>query len=206
MFESSVGSSLLPTDWKPYRRRAAQHRNLLDEARAFIEQYRSLAMPAYRPAENINEAPLDDFRKPLPERIVSFIHRSMTRPDLFEFDTLRAGFLNNLPWLRDTWWRMRVLVSAREYDVDRLEDLPPRFIYYPLQTTPEVLDQYAVALFRRSAAGDRRHPLCHAQRLHAGRQGTPCGRHSYSPIRRLYEPYDDAPASWWPIISPTAVP
>jgi hypothetical protein len=61
----------------------------------------------------------------------------MARPDLFEVDTLRTGFLNNLPWLRDMWWRRRILAAAREFDVDRLDNLPPRFIYYPLQTTPE---------------------------------------------------------------------
>lgn len=119
----------------PERRRITPQ--LLDEARKLIESYRSVAMPAIRPTETSDDELLDDFRKPLPHRVANFVRRSVTRPDLFEIDTLRTGFLNNLPWLRDAWWRLRILVAARQHDVDRLEDLPPRFVYYPLQTTPE---------------------------------------------------------------------
>ncbi len=119
----------------PARRRATPQ--LLVEARKLIERYRSVVMPAVRPAEPGDDALLDDFRKPLPQRITSFVSRSAARPDLFEVDTLRTGVLNNLPKLRDLWWRQRISVAAREYDIDRLENLPARFIYYPLQTTPE---------------------------------------------------------------------
>ena len=45
--------------------------------------------------------------------------------------------LNNLPALRDQWWRLRTSRAAREFDVDELDALPKRFIYYPLQVTPE---------------------------------------------------------------------
>lgn len=119
----------------PARRRATPQ--LLDEARTVIEQYRRTAMPAVRPAETSNDERLDDFRKPLVQRFTSFLRRTVTRPDLFEIDMVRTGFLNNLPWLRDRWWRLRIARAEREFDVDRPEDLPPRFIYYPLQTTPE---------------------------------------------------------------------
>ena len=110
---------------------------LLHEARKLIERYRNVVMPAVRPADTSDDELLDDYRKPLPERIAGFIRRSVSRPDLFEVDTLRTGLLNNLPWLRDSWWRLRILVAKRQYDIEQLEDLPPRFIYYPLQTTPE---------------------------------------------------------------------
>lgn len=110
-----------------------------EEARAFMQHYRNVAMPAFRlPDPNDpQDALLDDFRKPLLERALSFVRRSLDRPDLFELDTLRTGILNNLPALRDAWWGLRIAVAKRQYDIDRLEDLPPRFIYYPLQTTPE---------------------------------------------------------------------
>ena len=45
--------------------------------------------------------------------------------------------LNNLPALRDRWWGLRTTRAAREFDVDELDALPKRFIYYPLQVTPE---------------------------------------------------------------------
>jgi hypothetical protein len=111
---------------------------LLEEARAFIRQYRAATMPAVRrPDRNEIDERLDDFHKPLVERTLSFVRRSVARPDLFEIDALRTGVLNNLPTLRDSWWRLRIAATARQYDIDRLEGLPPRFVYYPLQTTPE---------------------------------------------------------------------
>ncbi|MCC6779487.1 MAG: hypothetical protein IT537_23135 [Hyphomicrobiales bacterium] len=110
-----------------------------DEARAFVRQYRRTAMPVLRMAETAadEDDELDAFRRPLIERVGGFVRRSLARPDLFEIDTLRAGVLNNLPWLRDRWWSLRVAVAARQYDVASPEELPSRFIYYPLQTTPE---------------------------------------------------------------------
>ena len=50
---------------------------------------------------------------------------------------IRASVLNNLPALRDKWWAYRTSLAAREFDIDDLKDLPKRFIYYPLQVTPE---------------------------------------------------------------------
>jgi hypothetical protein len=112
---------------------------ILDEARAFVRQYREAALPAFhlpQPSEQQDDR-LDTFRKPLMTRAVTFASRSLTRPELFEFDMLRTGIFNNLPRLRDGWWKLRVTVAAQQYDVARLEELPPRFIYYPLQITPE---------------------------------------------------------------------
>jgi hypothetical protein len=50
---------------------------------------------------------------------------------------LRVGFLNNLTWFRDALWWARARLAAREYDAVSIDDLPKRFIYYPLQVTPE---------------------------------------------------------------------
>src|SRR5262249_5031107 len=119
----------------PDRRHATPQ--LLDEARKLVEQYRNTAMPVVRPTEAISEELLNNFRKPLLQRSASFVRRSAAHPDLFEVDMLRTGFLNNLAWLRDRWWRLRIARAEREFDVDRPQNLPPRFIYYPLQTTPE---------------------------------------------------------------------
>jgi hypothetical protein len=112
---------------------------LLEEARAFIARYRSAPMPALRlpNGDDRDDPRLDGFQRPLLERTLSFAHRSLARPDLFEFDTLRAGVLNNLPTLRDAVWGVRIAIAKRQCDVDQLPDLPQRFIYYPLQTTPE---------------------------------------------------------------------
>jgi hypothetical protein len=112
---------------------------ILDEARAFVRQYREAAMPAFHLPQPCGKEDdrLDAFHKPLMQRAATFASRSLARPELFEIDMLRASVLNNLPRLRDSWWSLRVAVAGRQYDVARLEELPPRFIYYPLQTTPE---------------------------------------------------------------------
>jgi hypothetical protein len=56
---------------------------------------------------------------------------------MFEWDHLRASFLNNLPFVRDTVWSLRARAAKRQYDVRTTDELPSRFIYYPLQMTPE---------------------------------------------------------------------
>ncbi|HXP32181.1 MAG TPA: hypothetical protein VN832_13890 [Stellaceae bacterium] len=111
---------------------------LLERARAILERFRADGIPAAPPVPpREGDEQLADFRRPLAARALFFLRRSLARPELFERDHLRAAFLNNLPAVRDAWWRRRVAIAARAFDCDRLEDLPARFIYYPLQVTPE---------------------------------------------------------------------
>jgi hypothetical protein len=120
----------------PHRSVSAE---LLDRARAILDRFRATGIPAapqIAPREG-DESRLEDFRRPLAARALFFLRRTLARPELFERDHLRAAFLNNLPAVRDAWWRMRAAIAERAYDCDRLEDLPARFIYYPLQVTPE---------------------------------------------------------------------
>ena len=80
---------------------------------------------------------LPSFHPSLHRRIVGFIKRTVSRPDLFEFDYLRASLLNNLPLIRDWIWGIRAAINRRIFDVSHMADLPKRYIYYPLQVTPE---------------------------------------------------------------------
>lgn len=108
---------------------------LREQARLWLKQYRSrqaVAQPARRDDEMLNS-----FRDPLHKRLRAFVKRSISRPDLFEIDNVRAGLLNNLPPIRNAWWRAWTALAARHFDIDSLDGLPSKFVYYPLQMTPE---------------------------------------------------------------------
>ncbi|MEI7605811.1 MAG: hypothetical protein WCJ64_00365 [Rhodospirillaceae bacterium] len=113
--------------------------DLMAEARSLLERFRTTGISASGLPETLDagDPVLSDFRKGLPARALGYLRRTLSRPELFEIDTLRVGLLNNLPWLRDRIWAVRTWAAEGLYDLRRLEDLPPRFLYYPLQVTPE---------------------------------------------------------------------
>ena len=110
--------------------------------RFIIQSYRSSATPAQSPPKDFT--PIDgddelicDGPPSLPSRLAGFFRKTAERPDLFVPDQIRASFLNNLPNMRDKWWGLRTSRAAREFDIGELEALPKRFIFYPLQVSPE---------------------------------------------------------------------
>jgi hypothetical protein len=121
---------------------AAPREDLLPKASAFIERYRKTATPAHFAPTDF--APIDgddeliyDGLPSLPARIMRLLRKLAERPDLFVPDQIRASVLNNLPALRDRWWGLRRFRAAREFDIGELDALTKRFIFYPLQVTPE---------------------------------------------------------------------
>lgn len=108
---------------------------LRDKARVWLHRYRNrqlLARPSIPDEELLN-----NFREPLAKRLLAFAQRSISRPDLFEIDNVRAGVLNNLPPIRNAWWKGWTALAARYFDIASLDQLPRKFFYYPLQMTPE---------------------------------------------------------------------
>lgn len=157
---------------------------LFAEARRFLERFRTVGTaPSGLPEQvDASDEQLSDLRKPLMARTLGFVRRSVTRPDLFEIDNLRAGLLNNLPAVRDRWWRLKSAMAERFHDIDDIAELPPRFIYYPLQVSPEssintpapyFLDQLrAIDAIRFAMPNDhllvvKEHPAAISQRPHA---------------------------------------
>ena len=121
---------------------AAPRDDLRRKAAEFIEGYRHSPTPAQAAPKDFEPIEGDDEIMPvqvpsLPRRLSGVFRKFVERPDLFVPDQIRASVLNNLPTLRDKWWGLRTLRAAREFDIDELEALPKRFIYYPLQVTPE---------------------------------------------------------------------
>ena len=111
----------------------------LEAAKRLVASFRTTGIPASGPVGKADpdDEPLDDFGKPLRVRLREFTARSMSRPDLFEREHLRVSLLNNLPWFRDALWWSRRRRAEGEFDIAQLDQLPLRFIYYPLQVTPE---------------------------------------------------------------------
>ena len=121
---------------------AAPREDLLLKSAAFIERYRNSPTPAQSAPTDFVPIDGDDdiISGPppsLPSRLVGLARKVTERPDLFVPDQIRASVLNNLPALRDRWWGLRTSRAAREFDIEELDALPKRFIYYPLQVTPE---------------------------------------------------------------------
>ena len=121
---------------------AAPSEDALLKAAAFIERYRNSPTPAqsaptdFAPIDGDNDL-VSGAPPSLSSRFVGLASKVAERPDLFVPDQIRASVLNNLPALRDRWWGFRTKRAAREFDVEELDALPNRFIYYPLQVTPE---------------------------------------------------------------------
>ncbi len=112
---------------------------------------------------------------PLSVRCRNALRRWIFTPGGFQWDFLRASFLNNLPPLRDLIWGIRKWKNARHSAFRFIEDLPKRCIFYPLQYSPEssintpapyFLDQMrAIDAIRFAMPGDctlvvKEHPAC----------------------------------------------
>jgi hypothetical protein len=112
---------------------------LVQRATRFLADFRRDPKPASNPplAGLAEEAPLPIYRKPLWQRVVSLLRRTAKNPRLFEPVLLAASFRNTFPRLRDVVRGVRARRNARQFDIAGLAGLPAKFLYYPLQTTPE---------------------------------------------------------------------
>jgi hypothetical protein len=112
---------------------------LLEDARSFLAKYRQGPVSPFGIPEHLdaNDPLLDDLTEPLVTRTVNFLRRNVARPDLFEREYVRISLLNNMPLIRDALWRFNSARAQRHFDIADLDKLTRRFIYYPLQVTPE---------------------------------------------------------------------
>lgn len=144
-------------------------------AQAFIENFRHAPKPARWNPDVSGDKILDAFVPPLPVRAMMAARRWLATSGGFQWDYLRASFLNNLPFLRNGIWAVRRLANERYCDIRSIEQLPRKFIFYPLQYTPEssintpapyFLDQFrAIDAIRFSMPSDcvlvvKEHPAC----------------------------------------------
>jgi hypothetical protein len=119
----------MPFDPTPHR----------EAARELVMRYRAAHMSAvqqpFPEAERTEQ--LSRHVRPLRTRLADFVRRGLRSPDRFEPDALKTALMNNLPVVRDAVYNRRIRRALKWHDADSLDALPPRFIYYPLQYTPE---------------------------------------------------------------------
>lgn len=145
------------------------------QAAEFIKQFNQKPTPAWSVSCEPDEATLDKLRKPLVKRIMNFMKYALSDGSNFKLDKVRAALLNNMPMLRNTIWRLNTQRNSRLCNINTVHDLPKKFIFFPLQYTPEssintpaayFLDQMrAVDAIRFNMPSDytlvvKEHPAC----------------------------------------------
>ncbi len=107
-----------------------------EAAESFLQRFQESPLPARSDSTSDGDV-LPAFVPPLPLRLSHAIRRWLKAPDAFQWDFLRSSVLNNLPAFRDLIWAIRTKKNLRLCDIATVENLPKRFIYYPLQYSPE---------------------------------------------------------------------
>jgi hypothetical protein len=155
---------------------SAEAPGCLDAAGEFLTSFRRDPKAAWNPNTNLNEiGTLENFQKPFLVRAWMAAKRLSVNRSSLEIHHLRASLLNNMPIIRDSLWKARRAMNQRLCDVRRIEELPPKFVFYPLQYSPEssintpapyFLDQLrAIDAIRFALPSDYRllvkeHPAC----------------------------------------------
>ncbi|MDP1682297.1 MAG: hypothetical protein Q8L39_11070 [Burkholderiales bacterium] len=144
-------------------------------AEAFIQSFRESPKPARWTSDASDDDPLESFVPPTRVRAMAALRRWVGTQGGFQWDYLRASVLNNLPFVRDAVWASRRRLNARYCDVRSVDTLPRKFIFYPLQYSPEssintpapyFLDQFrAIDAIRFAMPSDcllvvKEHPAC----------------------------------------------
>lgn len=111
------------------------------QAAQFLRDFREKPLLARRapdvtPEEGDDEI-LERYLLPLWKRTLRFVQVAIQRPDLFEPVFIRQSIMRNFAFIREPIRRRRARRNAAQYDIDDIGSLPLRFIYYPLQYTPE---------------------------------------------------------------------
>jgi len=111
----------------------------LEQARQFLARFRSNPSPASNPDQFAvpGETPLPIYRKSFAQRVRGFVSRTLRNPSLFEPALFKISLQYAFPRIRETVRGVRALRNGRTFDLGSIEQVPNRFIYYPLQTTPE---------------------------------------------------------------------
>lgn len=126
-------------------------------AAEFIRDFRRHALPARNMPSDIHMAHDDDtilesYLPSLGTRVNGFINAALERPDLFDYESIRISLMRNFGLIRNIVRGFRKRRNERQYDIGHVGSLPARFIYFPLQYTPEssinVPEPYFVDQFR----------------------------------------------------------
>lgn len=96
-----------------------------------------------RPAANLDlfsvkgEEPLPTYQKPFHRRVLNFVRRTLRNPDLFEPALFKINLNYTFPGTREAIRKFRGFRNSKKFDFRAIGEVPEKFIYYPLHTTPE---------------------------------------------------------------------
>jgi hypothetical protein len=111
------------------------------QAARFVREFREKPLPSRRPPEVVaaerDDEIVERYLPPLWQRTLRFALAALERPDLFQPVFVRLSLMRNFAWIREPIRGQRALRNAAQYDIEEIAGLPRRFIYYPLQFTPE---------------------------------------------------------------------
>ena len=149
-------------------------------AREFIAQFRTKPAPARHLPADVNpnfddQTVLRDYLPPFWSRLRGFVKYAIERPDLFEPDMVRVSVMSNVALLRNGVRSIRQRRNEMQFDIGCVDGLPKRFVFYPLQYSPEAsintpapyfVDQFRVVdALRYAMPSDcmlvvKEHPVC----------------------------------------------
>ncbi|EKS36377.1 hypothetical protein [Afipia broomeae] len=112
----------------------------VSQSARFLDDFRKNPKPSWNPgmfALPVGDEPLPLYEKPFLQRALSFAKRTLKNPDLFEPVLLATSVKYAFPKAVEAFRSIRASRNRRQFDLETLEELPAKFVYYPLQTTPE---------------------------------------------------------------------
>ena len=111
------------------------------QAADFIKRFRRQPTPArampVEIASSADKTTLPGYALPFWRRIIRQAGYAFERPDIFDHDEIRRAVMANSRLLRTLIRGLRERQNAVQYDIGEIAALPKRFIYFPLQYTPE---------------------------------------------------------------------
>ncbi len=107
------------------------------KAENFFTSYRDKHISSSIKNKDIFITPINFIQPSFYARLKKYILRYFVETENREFSTFYIAFVNNLPFYRNFIWFMRKTINKTMYNIDSFTKLPNKFIYYPLQYTPE---------------------------------------------------------------------
>lgn len=111
----------------------------LAQAREFVTEFREKPKPASNPdLFLVREDPvLPMYQKPFYRRVIDFVSRSLRNRELFEPALFMLSIKYAFPGIREAVRKFRGFRNGKKFDYRTIDEVLEKFIYFPLQTTPE---------------------------------------------------------------------
>lgn len=115
------------------------NQELLTKSESFIQDFRKQQAKISIKKEKVNceDKMLSVDKKSIFKRVYNFIISLKNEPNQRFLMALRPRILNNIPFMRDIIWSLREWKNSKYFHISELNQLPSKYIFYPIQYTPE---------------------------------------------------------------------